>query len=87
MRLNWTREEIIMALFLYKYTGAKGKDKKDINLLNVAKALERTPASVAMKVSNLMRFDPELKGTAGLKNGGKTGSSWFGTIFLAKTNY
>lgn len=69
----WTRDQLILAFELYcripfRYTKANNRQVKDL-----AKILERTPASVARKLGNFGAFDPSLaaQSISGLTHGSK----------------
>ncbi|MEG0670728.1 HNH endonuclease [Clostridium sp.] len=72
-RRNWTRDETILALYLY-YEIPFGKiHSNSIEIIKLAEDIGRTPAAVAMKMCNLARFDETLRfrNVNGLKNGSK----------------
>ncbi len=58
---KWSREETILAFYLYCRTafGRIGKTNPDI--IELANLLGRTPSSVALKMHNLAHYDPELR--------------------------
>lgn len=67
---NWSREETILALDAYcKVPFNKASNSNPI-IVEVAGLINRTPASVKMKIGNFGSFDPELKarGIVGLGN-------------------
>ncbi len=69
----WQREELIYALSLYFQIpfGRLNASNKDV--IRAAKLLNRTPASVSMKLCNFARFDPAHKARQikGLQHGSK----------------
>jgi putative restriction endonuclease len=71
--VKWNREETILAFDLYCRTpfGKIRANNPDINEL--ANLLGRTPGSVALKMSNLAHFDPELRlrNVSGMAHGSK----------------
>ena len=71
--LDWTREEIIFALGLYFQIPWGKINQRNPVVMDAAKLLKRTPASLGRKMGNLGRFDPTLaaRGVGGLKNGAK----------------
>lgn len=72
-RRNWTREETILAFELYCKIPFGKIDKSNPDIIKLAQLIDRTSSSVAMKMCNLARHDPELKkrGIVGLRNGSK----------------
>lgn len=71
--LDWTREEIIFALGLYFQIPWGKINQRNPVVMDAAKLLKRTPASLGRKMGNLGRFDQTLadRGVGGLKNGAK----------------
>ncbi len=69
----WTRNELIIAINLYCKIpfGKIGKSNPDI--IHLAKIINRTPSSVALKLSNFASFDPSLhaRGIKGFQNASK----------------
>ncbi|MCE5186308.1 MAG: HNH endonuclease [Planctomycetaceae bacterium] len=72
-RRNWTREELILALDLYCRIPFGQINQTNPLVIELAKLLGRTPASVSMKMGNLGRFDATLqnRNVTGLKHGSK----------------
>ena len=70
---RWTREETILALALYCKIPFGKIHKYNEQIIEVAKNMMRTPASLSMKMCNFGRFDPELssRGVKGLQHGSK----------------
>lgn len=72
MAINqWTRDEIIIALYLYYTIPFQKVRKINPTIIKYAHLIGRTPASLNMKIGNLGRLDPTLKAQniSGLKNG------------------
>ena len=72
-RRKWSREETILALYLY-YQIPFGKIHATYpDIIYLAKLIGRTPSAVCMKMCNLARFDETLKQrkVSGLNNGSK----------------
>jgi putative restriction endonuclease len=69
----WSREELILALFLYCQIPFAKTTAKNPEVIRLAKVLERTPASIARKLGNFGAFDPFLaaQGISGLSHGGR----------------
>lgn len=74
MGVNWTNEELIIALYWYctkiSFTRIKYTKPEVIELANL---LRRTPSSASFKLVNFARFDPSLqkRGVKGMTNGSK----------------
>lgn len=66
---RWTRDELLIVLNLYHKLRFGQFDQRQPVIIDLAKRLDRTPSSVAMKLSNLASLDPALKlrGIEGLK--------------------
>jgi len=58
---DWSREESILAFDLYCRTPFSKTKANNPEVIRLAHALQRTPASVARKLGNFGAFDPELK--------------------------
>lgn len=69
----WTRDEQILALYLYCQIPFKKTKANNPEVIKLANLLGRTPASVARKLGNFGAFDPLLaaQGIAGLAHGSK----------------
>lgn len=71
---NWTRDELIIALFWYctKIPFSKIKYTK-LEVVELSKLIGRTPSAAAFKLVNFARFDPALKarGVKGMSQGSK----------------
>lgn len=68
--MDWTREESVLAFDLYCRIPFKKTKANNPEVIALAQALQRTPASVARKLGNFGAFDPELKkqGITGLSH-------------------
>ena len=73
MKRLWTREETIVALYVYCIVPFTLTNKNNPTIIEYAKKLNRTPSSLGMKIGNIGRLDPELKkqNISGLRNGAK----------------
>lgn len=71
--LNWTHDEVVFALGLYFQIPWGKINQRNPVVMDAAKLLKRTAASLGRKMGNLGRFDPTLaaRGVGGLKNGAK----------------
>lgn len=71
MARKWTKDEEILAFALYCKTPFGKMHSRNDEIVHLANALGRTPASVSMKLCNFARFDEQLRarGVAGLSNG------------------
>lgn len=69
----WTRDELILALYLYCQIPFKKTKANNLEVIRLARLLKRTPASVARKLGNFGAFDPMLasQGISGLAHGSK----------------
>lgn len=70
MRRDWTRDEVLAALHLYTQLSFGQLHKGNADIQALATKMERTPSSVAMKLTNLASLDPQItasgrKGLAG----------------------
>ena len=59
--MDWTREESVLAFDLYCRIPFKKTKANNPEVITLAQALQRTPASVARRLGNFGAFDPELK--------------------------
>lgn len=57
---RWTREELILAFGLYCRIPFKKTKANNPSVVELAKSLKRSPASIARKLGNFGSFDPEL---------------------------
>jgi len=60
-RKNWTRPELLILLNVYHKMTFGQMHERQPTIITLAKKLERTPGSVAMKLCNLASLDPALK--------------------------
>lgn len=72
-RMNWTREQLLIALNVYfkiPYSSITGSNP---NIRKIAEIIGRTPDAVALKMCNFGSFDPvqQARGIKGLTNSGK----------------
>jgi putative restriction endonuclease len=73
IRINWSREELILALSLYcKLPFGKLHHKND-DIIKMAELIGRSPNALAMKLVNFASFDlsHRKRGVKGLSNSGK----------------
>ncbi len=73
-RKNWTREELIIAYNLYCKIPFGKIDDNNLEIINLAKIIGRTPSAVALKLSNFASLDPELqkRNIVGMRHGSKS---------------
>lgn len=66
----WTKEQIKLAFHLYCQLPYGRVDKRNAEIIALAKVIGRTPDAVAMKMLNIASIDPAVTsmGKAGLKN-------------------
>ncbi len=60
-KINWTREEILVALNVYCKIPFKSSRATNPIVMEFAKLLNRTPAALNLKIGNLGHFDENLK--------------------------
>ncbi|MFZ2643914.1 MAG: HNH endonuclease [Verrucomicrobiia bacterium] len=72
-RVNWTREQLLIALNLYCKLPFGQFDGKNPVIIDVAKKLGRTPSALAMKLCNFASLDPvhRKRSVTGLSNASK----------------
>src|SRR6188474_1668756 len=70
---NWTREEHILAFNLYCKIPFGRQHSRAPEIVELAKLLRRSANSVALKLNNFSRLDPELqaRGIKGMTHGAK----------------
>lgn len=70
---KWTREETIVAFNVYCKIPFKSSSKTHPIIIKYADILNRTPSALNMKIGNIGRLDPDLKGQgiSGLVHGAK----------------
>lgn len=67
----WTKEELILAINLYCKLPFGKMHKGNVEIINFAKLVDRTPSAVAFKLGNFASFDPTLK-ARGIKGASNT---------------
>jgi hypothetical protein len=69
----WTRDQVTAVLSLYCQIPFGTMHSKNPRIVALAKSLDRTPASVALKLVNLASLDPvhRERGVTGMKNASK----------------
>lgn len=72
-RQNWTREQSILALYLYCQIPFGQIHSLNKHIIEMAELIGRSPAALSMKMCNFARFDQELqnRGVSGLSNGSR----------------
>jgi len=60
-RRSWTREELIVAFNLYCKTPFGRIHTRNPDIIQLSKALGRTPSAVSWKLANFARLDPALR--------------------------
>lgn len=73
MNRPWTKEETIIAFNVYCKIPFGKSNKTNPVIVKYAKLLGRTPSALNMKIGNIGRLDPDLKGKgiSGLSHGAK----------------
>jgi putative restriction endonuclease len=73
-RVNWTREELIVAFNLYCKIPFGRIHNRNPEIISLADALGRTPSAVSYKLANFARLDPALqaRGIQGAGHGSKS---------------
>ena len=73
----WTRDELILAINLYCKLPFGKMHASNLDVKGLAQIIDRTPASVALKLGNLASFDPTLqaRGIKGARNASKLDKS------------
>jgi|SRR5579863_1675068 putative restriction endonuclease len=73
-RRPWSREELIVAFNLYLKTPFGKIHKGNPDIIDLARAIRRTPSAVSWKLANFARLDPALKkrNIAGATHGAKS---------------
>lgn len=71
--MNWSREQLIVALNLYYKLGFTNVKYTNPKIIDLAKTIGRTPSAIAFKLVNFARLDPELqkRGVKGMSHGSK----------------
>jgi putative restriction endonuclease len=72
-RINWTRDQLILAFNLYCKTPFGKIHIRNPDIIALAAILNRTPSAVSWKLANFASLDPSLKmrNIAGATHGGK----------------
>lgn len=72
-REKWTRDQSILALYLYCQIPFGQIHAKNKHIIETAEIIRRSPSALSMKMCNFARFDPELqsRGVSGLSNGSR----------------
>lgn len=72
-RINWTRDQLILAFNLYCKTPFGKIHIRNPDIISLAAILNRTPSAVSWKLANFASLDPSLKmrNIAGATHGGK----------------
>ncbi len=72
-RQNWTRDQSILALYLYCQIPCGQIRRTHEQIIETAHLIGRSPGALAMKMWNFARFDTELqsRGVAGLSHGSR----------------
>lgn len=60
-RRNWSKEETIIALYLYCQIPFSKISKSNPNIIKYANLIDRTPSALALKMCNLASVDPTLR--------------------------
>lgn len=68
---RWQREELILAINLYCILPFGKLHRNNAEIVNLSKLINRTPSSVALKLSNFASLDPSLK-ARGIKGASNT---------------
>lgn len=66
----WSEREFIIVLDLYFNRRGKNFSKKDLDIIEIANKLDRSPASITMRMDNFSSIDPENNEKKGLIHGG-----------------
>ncbi len=61
-RRDWTRDEELRAFALYLLLPTRLHVKTNADVIALARDIDRTPSSVALKLGNIKAFDPMRKG-------------------------
>mgnify|MGYP000622115270 CR=1 FL=1 len=63
IRRRWTRNELITALYLYGELPFGSFDQRNVKVQKYSALIDRTPSSLAMKLSNFASLDPMITST------------------------
>ena len=71
---RWTRDDLILAFNLYCKTPFGRIDMQNPDVIELARLLGRSPASISLKLVNLARLDPALqtRGIRGMSHGARS---------------
>ena len=69
--VRWTRQQLLVAFYLYSQITFGRIHSRDPEVIRYAKAVDRTPSSLAMRLANIASIDPEItsSGRRGLAHG------------------
>jgi hypothetical protein len=67
---KWTKEQLKLAFHLYCQLPFGKLDQRNAEVVQLAKAIERTPSAVAMKLVNFASLDPAVR------TSGRKGQRW-----------
>jgi len=69
-RVGWTREQMLVALFLYCQIPFGKMHSRNPEIIRYAEAINRSPSALAMKLTNIASLDPAItqSGRRGLEN-------------------
>lgn len=91
----WSRDELVLALYLYCQIPLGRCTQRSPEVIDLARIIGRTPASVARKLGNFGTFDPRLRsrGVQGLTHAGRNDAAvweefsadWTGLVAEAET--
>ncbi|MDX1628481.1 MAG: HNH endonuclease, partial [Fulvivirga sp.] len=72
-RRNWTKKELILAFNLYLKLPFGKMHRGNPEIIHLANLIDRTPSSVAMRLTNFASIDPyhQARGVTGLPGGAK----------------
>lgn len=97
MRRDWTRDEVLAALHLYTQLSFGQLHKGNADIQALAARMQRTPSSVAMKLTNLASLDPQItaNGRKGLRGASaldravwdELQGNWDATALAAQDSY
>jgi len=97
VRRDWSRDEVLAALHLYTQLRFGQLHKGNADIKALAARIDRTPSSVAMKLTNLASLDPQItaNGRKGLPGAsaldravwGEFASDWDTTALAAQDSY
>lgn len=70
VRRRWTRQELLVAFGLYCRLPFGRLHHRNPDIMELARAIDRTPSALAMKLTNIASLDPAITGSkrTGLRN-------------------